>query len=114
MKGFNFASVVGLGRTTAWTCRKCTVQAQTRFRAKKQLNGFATRAKRIPRPKKRTGIILTASGGTLGLAAVGFTDDVKHAYEAAERTGRVVSALFVNINEYGSGRYSGGMHADWT
>jgi len=26
-------------------------------------------------------------------------DDVKTAYEAAERTGRVASALFININE---------------
>ena len=49
--------------------------------------------------RKRTAIQIAAAGGALGVAALTFSDDVKHAYAAAERTGRVVSALAVCINE---------------
>lgn len=38
-------------------------------------------------------------GGTLLVGAVVFSDDVQHFYRAAARTGRVVSALAVCINE---------------
>lgn len=40
----------------------------------------------------------------LGIAAtaVAFNDDAKHIAGAAQRTGRVVGTLFVNINEYAS------------
>ena len=44
-------------------------------------------------------MLVAAAGGALGVTAVAFTDDVRHAYEAAERTGRVVSTLAVCINE---------------
>ena len=45
-------------------------------------------------------MLLAATGGALvTTAAVAFTDDVKHAYEAVERTGRVVGTLAVCINE---------------
>jgi aarF domain-containing kinase len=49
--------------------------------------------------RKRTAIKIAAAGGTLGAAAFAFSDDFKHGYAAAARTGRVVSALAVCINE---------------
>jgi aarF domain-containing kinase len=66
-----------------------------------QFRGYATRSRGVGRQGKQRRVILAATtGGALGAAAVTFADDVKHGYEAAERTGRVVSTLFVNINEY--------------
>jgi len=105
MKGFTFATAVGLARPGPWTCHRCT-QAQTISRAVKQSRGFASRAGytgragQIPRPKRRGKILFAAAGGALGVSALAFGDDVRHAYEAAERSGRVASTLFVNINEY--------------
>ncbi len=60
---------------------------------------YSTRQNRIPTPKKRGRIVLAAATGALGVTGLAFTGDVKHAYEAVERTGRVVSTLAVCINE---------------
>ena len=38
-------------------------------------------------------------GGVLGVGAVAYSDKVQHGYRAVERTGRVVGALAVCINE---------------
>jgi aarF domain-containing kinase len=43
--------------------------------------------------------VLAAAGGAAGVGALAFTDDVKHAYKAIERTGRVAGTLAVCINE---------------
>ncbi|KAL4878591.1 ABC1 family-domain-containing protein [Aspergillus karnatakaensis] len=40
------------------------------------------------------------AGGIIVVGAVAFSDDVKHYYRAAERTGRVVGTLAVCINDY--------------
>jgi len=48
------------------------------------------------RSRKKSYLII---GGTLGVAAVVYSDEVRHLYRAATRTGRVVSALAVCINE---------------
>ncbi|OAL70705.1 atypical/ABC1/ABC1-B protein kinase [Trichophyton violaceum] len=52
------------------------------------------------RKRSRKGFVLAAATGTLGGTLLFFYDDVKHAYRAAERTGRVVAALLVCINDY--------------
>ncbi|KAL1968785.1 hypothetical protein VTN77DRAFT_1146 [Rasamsonia byssochlamydoides] len=49
---------------------------------------------------RRRTVIIAAAGGTLGVAALTFSDEIKHAYAAAARTGRVVSTLAVCINDY--------------
>lgn len=51
-------------------------------------------------PPRRNRVLLAAATGTLGIGALAFTDDIKHSYKAAERTGRVVSTLAVCINDY--------------
>lgn len=48
------------------------------------------------RSRKKTYLII---GGALGVAAIVYSDEVRHLYRAAARTGRVVSALTVCINE---------------
>lgn len=94
-----------LGR---WTCRQCSSRgARQNIR-----RGFAHKAgsgngsgsgsgnvKANANAGKRRVILAAAGAGTLGASTLAFGDDIKHAYEAAERSGRVASTLFVCINE---------------
>jgi aarF domain-containing kinase len=112
MSGFNFATAFAFSRTastaTSWTCRRCLTQLQGTGARTKQIRGFAERKNangngngngysKTPRRKGR--VVLAAAGGALGVTALAFTDDVKHAYGAIERSGRVASTLAVCINE---------------
>ena len=81
-----------------WTCSRCLHKQKIRT----QPASYATNAGRS-RPwktKKRT-VVFAAAGGSLGAGALLTTasDDMKHGYAAAERTGRVASTLFACINE---------------
>ena len=42
----------------------------------------------------------SAGGGVVVGTAVALQDEAKYVVNAAQRTGRVVSTLFININEY--------------
>lgn len=97
MKGFNFATV--LSRNTPWTCQNCTRQTTRRIPSPLQSLRFSTKAK-VPKPKRRRNLVLAAAGGATGIGALAFTDDIRHSYQAVERTGRVVGTLAVCINEY--------------
>jgi aarF domain-containing kinase len=106
MKGFNvsFSPAFALARAkpspSPWTCRRCLLQTQHGARTQRQ---YSARGNGFPRVSKRKGrVLLAATGGALGVtatAAVAFGDDVRHAYGAFERTGRVVGTLAVCINE---------------
>lgn len=98
MRSLGFATIFG-GVQSAWTCRTCALQAQRGLRGIKQFKGYSTRANRTPRPKKKGTTLLAVTGGALGVTAIAFTDDLKHAYGAVERSGRVASTLAVCINE---------------
>jgi aarF domain-containing kinase len=113
MKGFNFTMAVAFARTDPRgattrgmrTCRQCLLQSRG-SRIGDQVRGYARRSNahgnggfKSARSKKGGRVLVAAAGGALGVTAVAFTDDVRHAYEAAERTGRVVSTLAVCINE---------------
>lgn len=93
---------LGLGTSlvhdAAWTCPSCLRQQKVCL----QKASFSTRARRTrPANRKRTVILATAGGG-LGAAALitAASDNVKHGYAAAERTGRVANTLFACINDY--------------
>lgn len=47
----------------------------------------------------RKHVRLAAAGGTLGASVLFFTDEIKYGYDAAERTGRVLTTLALCINE---------------
>ena len=108
MKGFNTtlsSAFAVAARTNAsstispWTCRRCLLQTQRSARTQRQ---YSTGGNGFPKSKSRgKGRVLLAAGSALGVstAAVAFGDDVRHAYGAAERTGRVVGTLAVCINE---------------
>ena len=115
MKGFNFTMATAstlaklvpraTSRRGTWTCRQCLLEFRE-GRIGSQVRGYARRHSaygngsfKSAKPKKRGRVLVAAAGGALGVTAVAFTDDVKHAYEAVERTGRVVSTLAVCINE---------------
>ena len=103
-----------------WTCRRCLQQRQqhaVQIPSRARRANFASvsqgalgekrdqgqgqqrqsESNRKDRSKRR--LKYAAAGGTLAAATFAFSDDVKHAYSAVERTGRVVSALAVCINE---------------
>ena len=97
MKGFNFATT--LGRPNPWTCRQCLVHARGGPGVPRQTKQYTTRTHDIPRPRKKGRILLAVTGTALGVGAVVFTDDVKHAYYGVQRSGRVLGTLAVCINE---------------
>src|SRR6266487_754834 len=87
-----------------WTCRQCLQQRQQlplRSPLRQQRANYATQFRRTVGGKKRARRALqyATAGGTLGVAALAFSDDIKHGYIAAERTGRVMTTLAVCINE---------------
>jgi aarF domain-containing kinase len=113
MNGLNFAMPFAFARIVhgatlsrgAWTCRQCLLQSRGR-QGGNQARGYARHSNiygngiwKSAKPKRSGRVLVAAAGGALGVTAVAFTDDVKHAYEAVERTGRVVSTLAVCINE---------------
>jgi aarF domain-containing kinase len=110
MSGFNSATAFAFSRAvsaaTSWTCRRCLTQFQGTGARARQIRGFAERRNAYgnrngysERPRRKGRVVLAAAGGALGVTAVAFTDDVKHAYGAIERSGRVASTLAVCINE---------------
>lgn len=87
----------------SWTCRQCLSQAdgsrigfQARSYAKKSTDTAYTNG---AKPRRKGRVVAAAAVGGLGVTGLAFGDDVKHAYKAVERSGRVVSTLAVNINE---------------
>ncbi|KFY15180.1 hypothetical protein V492_02174, partial [Pseudogymnoascus sp. VKM F-4246] len=97
MKGINFAQ--RFARAAPWSCRARSAPIrQPLFRAPR-VKSYATAT-----PARRglsTGTILvTATLGSAIITAAVYPDDVKHAYQACQRSGRVVVALAKCINDY--------------
>ncbi|KAL6878752.1 ABC1 family domain-containing protein [Trichoderma novae-zelandiae] len=101
-------------RTSSWTCSTCRGQLARstnkpparQFIARRFVSG---RAWSQGRGKANDGaksgpnarlILFASTGAAAGTAALAFTDEIKNSYEAVERTGRVVAALAVCINDY--------------
>jgi hypothetical protein len=84
-----------------WTCRSCVQKKVPSPPIPNWRGTYATQAaKQIARPKKKRRILVaTASGGTVLAGVFALNDDARHIAGAAQRTGRVVSTLFVCINE---------------
>ena len=83
-----------------WICRRCSRTSISV--ASSQRASLSSKHARIGRKVtgKRTTALIAASGLSAGTLA--FSEDIKHGYAAAERSGRVVSTLFICINEYAS------------
>lgn len=87
------------GGPVSWRCTQCT--SKTRPDTFKRAFGTAREVKitRKKRPVKAV-YLAAASAAGAGAGALAFSDNIKHGYEAAERSGRVISCLAVNVNEY--------------
>ena len=106
MSCFNFATARTAFSATSWTCGRCLTQLQGTGARARQIRGFAERRNAkgngngySKKPRRNGRVVLAAAGGAVGVTAVAFADDVKHAYGAIERSGRVASTLAVCINE---------------
>jgi aarF domain-containing kinase len=87
------------GGPVPWTCAQCA--NKTPPSAFKRAFGGAREVKVIHKKKPVRAVYLAAAGvAGAGAGALAFSDNIKHGYEAAERSGRVVSCLAVNMNEY--------------
>ena len=86
------------GGSIPWTCAQCATKTQPKT-AKRAFN--STRDIKIIRRRKPVKSIYLAAASTVGAGAgaLAFSDHIKHGYEAAERSGRVLGCLAVNINE---------------
>lgn len=92
------APLLSRGRAT-WTCSRCKNTKPTLLdNPCRTFSARTARPVRILRPRKA--VYWAAAGGSLGGSLLFFGDDIKHGWRAAERTGRVVTTLAVNINEY--------------
>lgn len=89
----------------SWTCTQCCAKEKVARGARGYANrsGGGNRNANANYGKRKNGsrvvLFAAASGGALGASTLAFGDDIKHAYEAAERSGRVASTLAVCINE---------------
>lgn len=101
MKGFSLASTFTRSSLAPWTCRRCTLQGK----GHKPFRGYSTGGnytyEGATRPKRKGRVLMAAAGtaGLVGVTAVTYQDQVKHGYQAMERTGRVASTLALCINE---------------
>ncbi|KAL3424463.1 ABC1 family protein [Phlyctema vagabunda] len=93
MKGFNVAPL--WRQSSPWTCRQCCSRQRATLR-------YSTKSQSAPAsPRTNRRVLLAATTGTaVGVGTFAFADDIKHSYKAAERSGRVASALAVCINDY--------------
>lgn len=93
-----------LGRTverTPWTCARCR-STQIRVEAQREYSRLRqAQPVRLVRDQRRVNKIFLAVA-TLGVGGGAYLlrDDIRHWYHAAARSGRVVSTLYVCIQEY--------------
>lgn len=88
-------------QSSPWTCLRCLQRWRASRLCAPRNNRFTTRTTeaRIPRNGRRT-LLLAAAGGTAGASViVGLSDELKHGYAAARRSGRVLTTLLLCINE---------------
>lgn len=123
ISAFQFQSSISqVGRSACATslCRQCrrkerSPQLSRNFSNRRYFQSTSFSLQRINAPhgkngsnsnnstqgsRRRTVLKVAAAGGSIGVAVVGFWDDIKHGYAAAERSARVATALAICINEY--------------
>jgi hypothetical protein len=89
-------SLFTAGRAT-WTCARCKTSQSRLDDLRREFSSYR-RPIQVVRPRKA--VYWAAAGGALGGSLLFFTEDIKHGWHAAARTGRVVTTLAVCINEY--------------
>ncbi|KAL1953257.1 hypothetical protein VTO42DRAFT_3345 [Malbranchea cinnamomea] len=97
---------------TWWICQRCrqdTSPSVFRPFSQRPLSTYSTSSQTksaggvgegFGKKSTRRGLKYVAAGGALVAIAVAFSDDIKHAYTAAVRSGRVLATLAVCVNDY--------------
>ncbi|KAJ5570886.1 hypothetical protein N7535_004546 [Penicillium sp. DV-2018c] len=88
------------GSTLAASRRCFSVKPAPLFPVKSHSLPKRTQSNINPNGSQRSILKWFIIGSILGLGAVTFSDQAQHAYQAAQRSGRVVGALAVCINDY--------------
>lgn len=87
------------GRNSAWRCPQCPRTTGPDFHGR----AFSTPGEShrlFDKKRKRRIVQLAAAGGALTASAAFLSDEIKHGYNAVERSARVMSTLAVCVNEY--------------
>lgn len=87
-----------LAHRASWLCRQCLGEQR---KAPLQSASYTTKARRIRIAKgSGRGIIVAVAIASLGAGSYfAVTDGAKHSMVAIQRTGRVLSTLFICVNE---------------
>ncbi|KAJ5745428.1 hypothetical protein N7520_010610 [Penicillium odoratum] len=80
----------------AWSRRSFATRASPLLSAETHQNN----GPKVKPPKSRKALVYLIALGLLGVGGVVYSHEIKHAYYAAGRSGRVVSTLAVCINDY--------------
>ena len=93
-----FEPAVAFASNIPWVCSKCLQNQRLPIL---QCARYATRVRKVRMFKgSRRTVLLATAGGTLGTGTIlAFSDDLKHGYSAAQRTGRVITTLALCMNE---------------
>lgn len=94
----SFPALRPFSTSTPLSASTGAMQAKSLRKQKKQSKSESKSTSK-PSQSGRNTIKYLVVAGVLGLGAVVFSDQLQHAYRAAERTGRVVGTLAVCINE---------------
>jgi hypothetical protein len=87
-----------LGRNSAWKYTQCP--RTTIGDAKRRAFSTPGQPTRIFDKRRKSRAVQLAAAGTLTASAAFLSDEIKHGYNAAERSARVMSTLAVCVNEY--------------
>jgi hypothetical protein len=96
MRSSGFSALSGL----SWPIQSQCVQSHIRNVASRNYSNGKRYIRVAHKTRPRKTVRLAAASGTLGASLLFFTDEIKYGYDAAERTGRVMTTLAVCINEY--------------
>jgi aarF domain-containing kinase len=100
---FRRAGASGAGLRSRRNCLSNNHQVVEKYTTRSPLRNYATQQQFQNTPpaisKRRTGLYILGATLVGGTAAVALSDEARYVYIAAQRTGRVVSALALNINE---------------
>ena len=94
-----FGTAPAIAPKVSWVCPKCL---------RSQRLSTVPRASHTTRANKvyaftgiRRKVLLATAGGMLGAGTIlAFSDDIKHGYKAAQRTGRVIATLALCMKEW--------------
>ncbi len=95
-----FRPAAAITKKTPWTCSQCLHRWRASLFRQPKLHTFASKPNEVRFTKRHSIVVLATLSGTIGAGAViALSEDLKHGYAAARRSGRVLMTLAVCMNE---------------